>query len=237
MAPSPKRNTQKQALAASPVKKNAFSSGSFKGSPLTKKPRDNRHVLFIEGLKNGVLVAWLKKWNKNEEPYLAYDMVELNNSPDICESLGINAIVPRRGQDGNTPMKQNSNSDYDWRQFVLIVGDDKNTAVHRREVANRLIDHLNHNAVIPNYQYPVKVRFGGDTTTKPMATLSDHMLNKHVLEMMRHAYPGMNIGQLLMDSAIIESFWNDVDYGNSYLVANDTGSILDSDDEKENECV
>ena len=229
--PFVKKNSQKPAATTSPVKKNMFSSGSFKGSPLGKKARDNRHLMFIEGLKNGVVVAWLKKWNKNEEPFLAYDMIQLNNNPEICESLGINAIVPRRGQDGDTPLKQSSMSDYDWRQFVFIVGDDKNTAVNRREMANHLIDHMNKNAVIPNYQYPVKVKFAGDKTANPMGTLSDHMLDKHVLEMMHHAYPGMTSEQLIKDSTIVESFWSDVDYGNSFLADNDTGVILDDDEE------
>ena len=226
-----KGSNSKAASQRSPVKKSAFASGGFKGSPLGNKPKDNRHVLFVEGLMNGVMVAWLKKWNKNEEPYLAYDMILLTGNPELCEKLGINAIIPRRGEDGITPLKQNPTSDYDWRQFIFILGEDGNTDVNRRVVANRLIDHMNKNAVLPNYHYPVKVRFGGDRTKTPMATISDHMMNKHVLSMMRSAYPAMTVGQLLADTDIMESFWNNVAYGISYLVENDNGSVIDSDDE------
>ena len=232
---NPKSNKKAIASTGPPVKKNAFARGDYKGSPLIKKNKDNRHVMIIEGMQNGVMTAYLKKANKEEEPFLAHDMILFNNDPNLCESFGINTIIPRKGVNGETPLKQNPNSSYDWRQFVFILGEEGNNSVNRRSIANALIDHLNGNAVIPNYQYPIKVKFGWDKTTDPMRTISENMLDSHVLQMMKSAYPDTNFGDLLTDVAIISTFWADVDHGSEIMMQHYTAGDFGVDgDENDN---
>ena len=235
MAPQTTKMVSKAVFVETSAKKNLFANGTFKGSLLSKKNKDKRHILFVEGMKNGVVTVWLKKHNKNEEPYLAYDMIQFRDDSELCESLGIDAIIARRGEDGETALNQNANSEYDWRQFIFVVGEDANTPATRKSIAIRMVDHLNKNAVTPNYQFPTKVKFGGDRTAEPMAALSSNLLDQHVLQMMRVAYPAMTIADFLADQEIMEAFWDNATYGASFLMENDLGNVIDSEDDNEDD--
>ena len=105
--------------------KSAFGKGKFTGVVTSAgKKKDKRHILMYKGLKEGVMVAYLKKVGSGsieEEPFFHYDYKELTDNPDIMESLGINAILNRRGAQGDEPMKQSATSSYNYRLFLLII--------------------------------------------------------------------------------------------------------------------
>lgn len=200
--------------------KSAFAKGKF-GSPLsTGSPKkDPRNLLFISGLSNGVAVAHGQKFNKEEEPFMKFDLDQLHESDELKESLGINAILYRKGVDGGTALKQAPNSDYNWRMFVLILGVEGNTSEGRREAANKLINYFNANATGENYHYPKKWKFGGDLTTSPMATVDAALLDADVAGLVHAAYPDSSTDDILGWDEIVGSFWEDIEHGKAVLRA------------------
>ena len=106
----PKRAPKKGGQKSPP--KSAFNSPGKFGSPIKVGKKDNRNVLDFEGVDKGVMNAYVKKHNAEEEAFMSYDMRLLNDNPGIIEELGINAILSRKGVDGETAMKQSATSTY-----------------------------------------------------------------------------------------------------------------------------
>lgn len=231
MAPSKKAAAAKK--SGTPPK-SAFSSGKFKGVTPLKGKKDIRHLLHYEGLQNGVVVAFLQKYNAPEEPFFAYDYKFLNDNPEDMEELGINAIVFRRGSFGE-PLKQSPTSTYNWRQFVLIVGEANNTPHKRKEAMKKLVDHFNENATTANYQYPRKVKLGSDYTTSSPAPNNSSMLDTDVIGLMMAAYPNTPLSEVANFDGVMASFWESPDYGRNILEGyeeEETGGgdgLIDSD--------
>ena len=207
---------KKATISKSSAPQSVFAKGAYK-SPIAKGRKDSRHLLFVEGMQEGIVVLYLKKANRDEEPYLRYDMDLLYNSPDKLEELGINCIVHRRGCNGDTAKPQGPASEYYWRQFLCIIGEEANTVDGRREQANTLIEYLNRNAVTPNYQFPKKVRFGGDNTSEPMGRVDGVLRDADVLGVMVAAYPSTSVVEMATYDDIMDKFWNDIEYGKEVL--------------------
>jgi len=231
MAPS-----KKAAAALDKIKpSSAFATGKYKGdSPLKPGKKDVRHLLFVLGLCNGIVLAWLKKYNLDQEPFLNYDYQLLNDSPATMEDLGINAVVHRKGADGATAMTQTPTSTYNWRQMVLIIGEDSNTATARRELADRLIAHFNNNANTANYQYPRKVRFGSDLTGRVFRPADHGLLDIDVLGLMMAAYPTTPLEELATFDDIMSTFWTNIERGREVMAAHVAGQE-GADDNDEND--
>ena len=147
----------KKATAGSPAPKP--SAAALKGiSTPVKKPgaKDSRDKVFVKGHLSGIVVAYIVDGkHADREAFKAHDMSELHNDPDLLAQLGFNAIVPRKGSDDETPMKQNATSKYNCHQFVVpLLGEENNNEEGRRVLANKLIVHLNNNANSEKYCYP-----------------------------------------------------------------------------------
>jgi len=197
-----------------------FESGKYKGdSPLKPGKKDVRHLLFVLGLCNGIVLAWLKKYNLDQEPFLNHDYQLLHDSPATMEDLGINAVVHRKGPDGATALTQTPTSTYNWRQMVLIVGEDQNTPHARMEIAAKLVAHFNNNANSANYQYPHKVKFGSDLTGGQLRPVDHALLDIDVLGLMMAAYPTTSLEELATFDDIMSTFWTSVERGREVIAA------------------
>ena len=205
--------------SASPPPKSALSGGKYKSPILGKGKKDSRNQVWMKGMQENVAVGWLKKSNREEEAFAAYDMELLHNQPELLETLGINAILFRKGTDGATPMPQSATSSYSWRQFLCVLGEG-NTPEGRRAFAMNLIDHLNNNATSEHYQYPKKYKFGGDLTATPMETVDTALLDEDVMGVMLAAYPTTSIADLVTFEDVMERFWSDIDHGREFLEQN-----------------
>ena len=152
--------------------------------------------------------------------------------PEVCEQLEINCIVSRRGIDGKTPLKQGKALEYDWLQFVAIIGEDEQTAERRRQVADNLITWLNSRATAENYGYPHEVKFHEDRTPDELEPCDKVFLDRDVLSMMITAYPDQDASSLTEWDEIMETFWTHPGYGtqfiNSYL-ANAQGPTFNAE--------
>jgi hypothetical protein len=199
--------------------KSAFTTGKFKGGSPFGKKKDLRHQLFIEGLHNGIVVMYLKKHNVEEEPFLNHDYRLLTEDPQVMESLGVTAILNRKGVDGITSMTQSSSSTYPWRQMVCIGGEESNTAAKRDKLANLLVGHLNNNATTENYKYPKKVKFGGDVTGATFRPLDCCLLDADVIGAMEAAYADTPLSVLSGFEEIMATFWSDFDHGEEAMHA------------------
>ena len=229
MAPSKKSSSNHSGQKKSPPPKSAFHAGKFKGSPsgLFGSSKDKRNQLIVEGLQQGVVVMYMKKYNRNEEAFLAPDIHYLQENQEEMDKLGINAIVARRGTDGKTPMPQKPDSStpnkpnkaFYWKQFIVILGEDNNTAENRAQVAKQLVNRLNNNELTAaEYTYPNKSKFLKDCTASPPRALDACLLDCDVLALMKAAYPDMDLKQLVTDyPEIIASFWSDKAIGTQVI--------------------
>jgi hypothetical protein len=168
----------------------------------------------IEGVEQGTMVFYMKKFNCEEDvywnPYLKY----LDDNADVKEELGINAIVYRKGEDGTTALPNAPGSEYSWRQLVCIIGEDMNTPEHRLEQAQKIIAHFNSLATTEMYRYPRKARFGSDLSSTPRRPVDAVLLDREVVGLMLAAYPTTTpFTDLIEYEEIMQTFWTDPTHG------------------------
>lgn len=108
------KSGSKKGSNASPPPKSALSGGKYKSPIVGKGKKDTRNEVWMNSLQENVAVCWLKKYNRDEECFAVYDMELLHNQLELMESLGINAILFRKGTDGSTAMPQSGTSSYSW---------------------------------------------------------------------------------------------------------------------------
>ena len=105
--------SKKSQPTKAPSKGSKFAKGAFK-LKLHSPGKDARNVMFMQGVQNGVVVVWFEKPKGGEAAFMVPDFAMLDANDELMESLGINAIVPRRGDDGSTAMTQSKQSKYPW---------------------------------------------------------------------------------------------------------------------------
>lgn len=207
------------AKAATTGKKGAkFSSGNcFK---LESPEKDSRNVMWFCGHEGGAMAMWFSKNKKDEAAFLQPDFNLLNNNDDVMETLGINAVVNRKGQDGKTPLKQAPGSKYPWRQLLIILDEDENTPDGRMDKAELILQHFNETATKDNYEYPKKMKLGGDVTPDDddLPNVSESFMDDTCLALLLAANPGMDRLSFLEghDDELLE-IWNDLEHAKSVV--------------------
>ena len=201
----------------SPV--SAFNGGKYKNSPPgLSGAKDKCNKLIVEGLQQGVVVVHVKKHNKEEEAFIGYDIHFLEENMDVMEELGINAIVMRKGIDGETPLVQSPGSSYHWKQFLLIVGEAANTKEGRAQLALKLVKHFNTNAATAEmYQYPTKMRFFKDITFNKPRPVDSCLLDADVVGLMGAAFPSLELEELVTYTDIMQGFWTNIEHGKEVM--------------------
>ena len=180
--------------------------------------KDNRHILYAEGLKPGFIILWLKKHNKDEEPYLREDYTIFEGQPDKLEELGIHVVLDCKGDDGITPLQWGKNKDYKWKQFTAVVGEEDNTPQMCRKIANNLMTYLNANLKNPDmYKFKYQVRFGGNLTSSPMRPLDAVMLDTDVIEFMDAGYEDFTPSELTKHDEVMKKFWTNIEDGKNKI--------------------
>ncbi|MGL5934882.1 MAG: hypothetical protein ACRCZI_04590 [Cetobacterium sp.] len=182
------------------------------GSPFKSGRKDDRHVLHYQGVQQGVMSAYLEKYNAPEEPFVHHDMKLFKNQPSLMEDLSINAILFRKGPNGGTLM-QSSTSSYAWRQFIFIIGENNNTPAKRKDYAEALVRHMNTQATSENYQYVRKIKLGNDLTERPLLPVDTILLDEDVLGLMVAAYEGTPLAEIATYDTIMKSFWTNLAHG------------------------
>ena len=209
----------------------AFAGGKFKSSlsGLTGK-KDSRNLVIVEGLQQGIVVAHVRKCNKDEEAFIAPHVRFLENNMDFMEQLGINAIVARRGSDGKTPMMNRPGSDYHWRQFLMVVGEEGNTKEERLRLAKDLVKFLNDVTKV-DYKFVTKNKFSKDVTSSNLRAIDACLLDADVIGLMNAAYPSLTLDQMAEQDSIMSGFWDDISRGKEVIEA----EWEDDNDEEEEE--
>jgi hypothetical protein len=157
-------------VPVSPLKSSpkAAATSALKGSI---KKKDYSPSLIVEGCLGGIVVMWLKKANKMEQPYLKPDLDMLKENENYRDDLGINEVYPRKGVDGITPKPQAPGSQYAWVQALAVAGVEENSADNtatpevRRRYADDWLAKINDHQDM--YQYPQVFKFGQDRTRNP----------------------------------------------------------------------
>ena len=191
------------------VPTSAFCGGNFKSIPegLSGK-KDKRNQVFVEGLQQGIMVAFVQKFNRAEEAYIGPHVRFLEENCDLMESLGINAIVSRKGGDGESPMMQKPGSEYIWKQFIFIIGEDGNTKENRVALGKQLAAHLNDmTKVAEDYSYPRKAKFMKDMTQAIPRPVDACLLDCDVVSLIGAAYPDLEMDEIASYPSIMLGFW------------------------------
>ena len=204
-------------------------SGKFKAAS-----KDTRHKMWIQGLDGGMFVVWLSKHsNDNEGAFLHYDNVTLQADEELMESFGLNAIIDRKGADGDTPLMREPGSTYPWLQCLFVCGAEENTVQGRRALVMPFLSWMNENAKQPNYRYPRKIRLAGDISHEPLLPPSAALLNRHVVGLLIRAFPDMTLEDMKGDEDIMLTFFGDVEVGQSAVEASGV-EFNDGDSDEEN---
>jgi hypothetical protein len=171
------------------------------------------------GAQNGILTCFLKKPNADEEPYALHDFNLLKESPELMETLNINAVLSRKDTTSseNRELMQSPTSTYPWRQFVLLIGENNNTPPRRRQYAQALVDHLNTQATSANYRYVRKVKLGSDLSNRPLVPVDRVLLDGDVVGLMLAAYESTPLEELATYDTIMRTFWTDIAHGREVL--------------------
>ena len=174
--------------------------------------------MYAEGLKPGIAVFWLKKHNKNEEPFLKHDYEIFELHPSKLHELGINVVLDCKGTDGITALKTSLTQDYKWKQFAAIVGEKDNTPEMRKSIAKKLIAYLNVNLKNTDmYTFKYQVRFGGDLTSSPMRALDAVMLDADVIGFMESSYDKYDLEYVAGFDEAMQMYWTNIDYGKNKI--------------------
>jgi hypothetical protein len=216
MAPGKKAKGNNSGKKSPPT--SALKSGKF-ASKLVLSPgsKDKRHLLEYKGVQQGVVGFWVKKCDAEEEPFFLHDSQELRNNAEVRERLGIALVTKRKGEDGETELPQSPGAEYGWTLMMVLLGEDNNTANGRREVAMKLLEHFNANAVKPNYKFPRKVRLGRDHTGSKQRPVDNLLLDKDVYGLMAAAYPNNRPTELIAFPQVMKSFWSNIKHGKEVI--------------------
>ena len=199
--------------------KGKYSKGKAQQVPnRLSNENDIRHIMYTEGLKPGVAIFWLKKYNKNEEPYLKYDYANFELHPQKLRELGISVVLDRKGTDGITALKQSPTLDDNWKQFIAIVEEKNNTPEKRKSIAEKLMAYLNMNLKNPDmYWYKYQIRFGGDLTSNPMRPLDAVLLDTDVIgfieSFMESCYEDYDLDYVAEFDQVMQMYWTNIENG------------------------
>ena len=151
---------------------------------------NNCHHVFVQGYQNGIVLIWLQKHNINEEPYLYPDYKLFQQNPTLMHSLGITAILERRDSYSKTFISQStSQTNYTWKQFLYIIESNNNTPAYRKNLAKKLIQHLNKNLANTNlYKYPCQCKFAGDKTGSHLMPINNALVDIDVIAIMAYQF-------------------------------------------------
>lgn len=212
--------------APSTPTKSLFSAGKIPTNSPEFGKKDDSHRAFFEAFVGGVAVLWFMKAYVDEEPYLNYDYKKAYEDADYRNDLNIVGVVERKGSDGRTALPQKPKSKYNWRQFLVVVGDNT-TAGQRRLVINRILDQMNTNAfAVGNYDYPKEVRFVKDKTMNPPRRAECRMLDKDIVKVMLMAHSPSTVEEMSADDTIVSLYWRDINHGAEVLMSYAGGATV-----------
>jgi hypothetical protein len=234
-------STNKPPPALSTSKPSKSCSAKYKASKkvTSKKDVDVRNHMVIEGLQEGIMSVYVKKFNVEEEAFLGPDLKLLQKNAGTIELLGIHAILYRKGVDGATAMMQSPGTNYAWSQFILIVGEEAcKDPQERLKIANKLLAYFNANATDGMYKFPRKMKLGEDKTQDPPRPVDAVLLDNDVIAMMQTAYPALEfhtlaaydtiaemqaaypeLHELSAYETIVKKFWTDINYGQKAMLS------------------
>ena len=93
-------------------------------------------------------------------------------------------------------------------------------SLKKSEIGNRLKDHLNQNANITNYRFPISIKLGNYRTVQDnMCPLDSCILNNDVIGLINTAYPGTWFSYLVQFEELMATFWGDINDGRNIMIA------------------
>jgi hypothetical protein len=194
------------------------------------KRKDCSPTLIVEGCQAGILVMWVKKANKMEQPFLKPELDMLKENESCRDELGINKICPRKGVNGTTSKPQAPGSLHPWMQALAVAGVEDNSGSStaspevRRRHADAWVEKINKNQCL--YQHPQVCKFGQDRTRDPPRPVSAVLLNKAVCDLMvsaneEHAESPSDMANYPL---IMAAFWENIEEGRAALQAYGNGA-------------
>ena len=147
--------------------------------------------------------------------FIYKDIAKIRDDEELRNRLNIIMFTFRRGENGNTAMRQSVGSLYNFRLMVMVVPEDMSTAEGRQELVTPLINMLNENK--HEYKYPKSAKFGMDHTSDPMVKPDVGILDNDIVALIQHGYADTSLNDIKEDDEIMETWWTDIDYGKAIL--------------------
>lgn len=211
-SPAKKKGAAKKDEPKTPSKVPAAKKGSpvsaFKqgGSKLFIKAKDDSQLLYVTGVKGGIVSIFIQKHNAESGAYMTPFYSRLQREEAYRGDLDINALMPRRSSDGTALIS----GGYVWEQMICLVGNDvAEDPAMRKAIADKIMRAVNHKDVQREFQWPRTVKFGGDLTSDPLGAADTILVDKNCMEIMQLSYPEQSSAELAEFEEIISDFFTD----------------------------
>ena len=207
----------------------AFAAGIGKANFLgLSGKKDVHNCVIVEGLQQGIMVAYVQKFNKEEEAFIGPHIRHFEKNQDVMEMVGIGAILDRKGGNGESPMMQSPTSTFPWKQFIFVVGEESNTKEKRACLGKALADELSNTSQFM-YKFPRKTKFFKDITAPKFCPVDACILDADVIGLMKAAYPDLELDEIAQYDSIMAGFWCNVARGKEIM------ENLNNEEEEEEE--
>ena len=190
-----------------------------------KKEADkSKYVILTRGYQAGIVVAWIANATTYEQAYInPSKLLEEGYMSQLHDkSYCFLGLINRKGKDGSTPMQQiTSETVHPCKQFVFMLPQKKNTCSSRKNIATKLMNHINDNVrnghtftfqhnIIACITFPCifqPVNFG----------LLDHDVKQLMMYLFCHS-KNYDLFTLVNDDKIMKVFWSDIIHGKSVML-------------------
>ena len=209
MSSSGKKGTSKKAANKVKYKRNITDVAIQKNNTyFTNK-------IFTIGATEGVMIAYITKPQIIKEQAFTYPIEHhLKENKKIMQQLQIGSITRRRCENGdNIQMPSTTGSRYPFHCFVGVVDDITQNTVQAQNIwAHNMCKYFNKLGSDKEI-YKFNIRFivcredaKNDDNLLPVAK---YLLNNSVIEIIKHVYSNVNVGELAGDDNIVKSFWGE----------------------------
>ena len=195
----------------SPGKGKKSTTGKFKGSPSKGplKPKLSSRIYTV-GLKEGVMVAFVKNAMNEDQAYFHPVKAFLLNNDEDMTQLKLKMIVPRCNPDGsNTRMPSSLNSAYSFDLFVGVMQDiDQNTPLLCSEWGKALSKFFNSKRSL--FTYEVNFEHSGDLSgpnKNDLAPVSSYLMNCSIIELIKDIYSTVSMEELANDAETVANLF------------------------------
>ena len=185
-------------------------------APFGKPP--NVGDVNVEQLKANIAICWVNKAFHKEGCFIPTSITRGTEQSMHLSKLGAQAILNRKGPDGNTAMKQQPDKPYSYIQFVYVFSDNTFRPNLYKQKQAQFIRYMNSLCVPKYFKFRQIFRKGKDFTSDPPRTVDCALLDNDVVDLIQSLYPDIeSLEQISGNDAEMAKFWTQVTHGRALI--------------------